>query len=162
MKEVLPQTTTISFQTDCAARRVLAIATVSVTLALPIGAAMAGSREPQHPAGKPTLAADTPMQRQMLRIERQMKKLQDQMQTIQATTNRQERYNLLLDHIKGMRETLGMLSGMEVAMATEVERGQVVSDTSLKRRQAILDQLMSMMQIMLEQLALQQEPGLYK
>lgn len=162
MKEVLPQTTTISFQTDCAARRVISIATMSVTLALPIGTAMAGSHEPQQPAGKHTLVADTPMQRQMLRIERQMKKLQDQMQAIRATTNRQERYKLLLDHIKGMRETLDMLSGMEVAMASEVERGQVVSDTSLKRRQAILDQLMRMMQIMLEQLALQQEPGLYK
>ena len=159
MKNNLPQTT-ISFQTGCAARRVLAIA--AVALALPIGAAMAGSRDPQQPAGKHTLAADTPMQRQMLRIERQMKKQQDQMQPIRATTNRQDRYKLLLDHIKGMRETLGMLIGMEVAMATEAERGQVVSDTSLKRRQAILDQLMSMMQIMLEQLALQQEPSLYK
>lgn len=161
MKQVLPQTM-ISFQTGCTAWRVLAIAAVSVTLTLPIGAAMAGSRDPQQPAGKHTLVADTPMQRQMLRIERQMKKLQDQMQTIRATTNRPERYKLLLDHIKGMRETLGMLSGMEIAMATEVERGQVVSDTSLKRRQAIFDQLMNMMQIMLEQLALQQEPSLYK
>lgn len=161
MKNNFPQTT-ISFQTNCAARRMLALAALSVTLALPIGAAMANSHDLQRPAGKHTVAADTPMQRQMLRIERQMKKQQDQMQAIRATINRQERYKLLLDHIKGMRETLDMLSGMEVAMATEVERGQVVSDTSLKRRQAILDQLMSMMQIMLEQLALQQEPSLYK
>lgn len=162
MNEALPRTTAIFFQTDYATRHVLAIAAVSAILALPTGTAMAGSRDPQPPAGKHALIADTPMQRQMLRIERQMKKLQDQMQTIRATTNRQERYKLLLDHIKGMRETLGMLSGMEVAMVAEVERGQAVSDASLKRRQAILDQLMSMMQIMLEQLALQQEPGLYK
>ena len=88
MKEVLPRTMTISFQTGCAARLVLAITTASVILALPVGAAMAGSRDPQQPAGKRTVVADTPMQRQMLRIERQMKKLQDQMQTIRATTNR--------------------------------------------------------------------------
>ncbi len=162
MEEVLLQTTAPFSQTGCATRRALAMATVSAVLALPIGAAIASSRDPQQPAGKHALAADTPMRRQMLRIERQMKKLQDQMQTIRATANRQERHKLLLDHIKGMRETLGMLSGMEVAMATEGERGQAVSDTALKRRQAILDQLMSMMQIMLEQLALQQEPSLYK
>lgn len=81
MKNNLPQTT-LSFHTGCAARQVLAIAIVSVTLALPISAAIASSREPQHPAGKPTLVAGTPMQQQILRIERQMKKQQDQMQAI--------------------------------------------------------------------------------
>lgn len=159
MIRVTPRTR-ISLQMGCAARLALAIATVSVTLTLPIGAVLAGSSNQQRPIGNYTLVADTSMPQQMLRIERQMKKLQDRMQTIQATTNHQERYKILLAHLKDMRETLGMLSGMEVAMATDSEGQKVNSDTSLNRRQAILDQLMRMMQIMLEQFALQQEPGL--
>ena len=155
-------TSKISRQTGCMARRVLAMTIVSVSLALPGGTVMAGSHDLGQPSGRPALTADTPMQRRMLRIEGQMKQLQEQMQTIRSTTDRQQRHKLLLDHIKDMRGVLGRLHNMEIAMATEVERGQVASDTSLKRRQAALGQLMNMMQIMLEQLALQQEPGLYK
>lgn len=162
MKAYPSLTSKISWQTICAARCVKAMAIVSVSLALADGTAMASSHGPGQPSGRHTLTADTPMQKQMLRIEGQTKQLQEQMQTIRSTTDRQERHKLLLDHIKDMREVLGKLHNMEIAMATEVERGQVASDSSLKRRQAALGQLMSMMQMMLEQLALQQEPGLYK
>src|SRR3990167_10030777 len=149
-------------QTGCTARRVLAMTIVSVNLALPGSTVMASSHNLRQSSGRPALTADTPMKQQMLRIEGQMKQLQEQMQTIHSTTDRQQRHKLLLDHIKDMRGVLGRLHNMEIAMATEVERGQVASDTSLKRRQAALGQLMNMMQIMLEQLALQQEPVLYK
>lgn len=155
-------TSKISRQTRCTVRCVMAMAIVSVSLALPAGTVIARSHDLRQPSDRPALTADTPMQKEMRRIEGQMKKLQEQMQFIRSATNRPERHKLLLDHIKDMREVLGKLHNMEIAMATEGERGQVASDSSLRRRQAVLGQLMNMMQVMLEQLALQQEPGLYK
>ena len=104
----------------------------------------------------------SPMDKQMLDIEQQVKKLQVQMQTVRDVTNRQERYRLLLEHIRSTRHTLDLLRGMEPKMAEVQKAGRVANDPLLNRRQAIMEQMMDMMLIMLEQVVLFQEPSLQK
>lgn len=102
------------------------------------------------------------MHKKMLDIEKRVKALQVQMQGIRSNAKPDERYRLLLQHIRSTRQTLDLLRGMEISMDNSQPPDAKAPDAQLKRRQAIVEQLMDMMLLMLEQVALFQEPALKK
>lgn len=126
--------------------------------ALLVGVASGTSHSAQPSSGE--AISGSPMQVEMLRIEQKTKQLQFQMQKLRNTTDRGERYRLLLTHLRSMREALDAMSNMEMKMVEDVNRGRIVSDPTLKRRQAVMTDVMDMMQLMLERMALFQEPAL--
>jgi len=102
------------------------------------------------------------MHKKMLDIEKRVKALQVQMLSIRSNAKPDERYRLLLQHIRSTRQTLDILRGMEISMENSQQADAKSSDIQLKRRQAIVEQLMDMMLVMLEQVVLFQEPALTK
>jgi hypothetical protein len=137
----------------------LTITTVAAMLMLSSFNSLAASPQTAQQAKE---SVTSQMDKQMLEIEQQVKKLQVQMQTVRNVTNRQERYRLLLGHIRSTRHTLDLLRGMKPKMAEVQKAGRAANDLLLNRRQAIMEQMMDMMLIMLEQVALFQEPSLQR
>lgn len=138
----------------------LSVLLICMPLALLSSDVPAGAHESNRQPQQVRASQVAPMDMRMPEIESQVKKLQVQMQNIRDTTNRQDRYRQLLQHIRSTRQVLDQLRGME--MAKDQQAGPAFPDALYKRRQAIIEHLMDMMLLMLEQVMLFQEPALNK
>jgi hypothetical protein len=131
---------------------------IALLAALPLLQAPAAS----HPGETQPRAPAASMDERMLDIENRVRELQAQMQLVRGTAERQQRYRLLLEHLRSARATLDRMRGMEFEMAAAGRKDPGSADPALRRRQAVMEQMMDMMLTMLEQVALFQEPALQR
>ena len=128
--------------------RPLSFALALIALGAPSWAAQQDQHKAHHPAGSASAAATKPMPGkttpEMARMANQQKAMQEMHDKMMAAKTPEERSALMAEHMKTMREGMGMMKGMGGMT------GPKSPPADMTQRQAMLEQRMDMMQTMME------------